>query len=444
MDRKHRVLIMGAAGRDFHNFNLVYRGNPDVEVVAFTAAQIPGIYGKVYPAVLAGELYPKGIRIFSEDDLAALIHEHRVAEVVFSYSDVPYQKVMQKAALVNSCGAKFSMLGAIQTMIKSNKPVVAICATRTGCGKSQVTRKVCQILKAMGRTAVPIRHPMPYGDLAEQAVQRFATLYDLNRHHCTIEEMEEYEPHIAENRVIYAGVDYGAILRQAEEEADIIVWDGGNNDTSFYVPDLLITVVDPLRLGHEVSYYPGQVNLITADVVVINKADSTTPGVIAQLRETIRQQNPKAVIIVAASPVKVDDPGKIAGKRVLVVEDGPTLTHGEMLFGAGTVAANKFGASKIVDPRPFLRGSLADTFQLYPNIGTILPAMGYSPEQVADLRATIIAAHEAGAIDSVVIGTPIDLARVIELPIAAVRVSYDLMEIGTPTLKEVIQNRFSA
>ena len=432
MARK-KVVIMGAAGRDFHNFNVLYRDNPDVEVVAFTATQIPDIEGRKYPAALAGELYPKGIPILAEEDLGEIIEEHGVEEVIFAYSDVTHEHVMHAASFVNAMGPDFQLVGTSSTMVESIKPVISICATRTGCGKSQTTRRVTEILKSMGLKVVSIRHPMPYGDLAKQAVQRFATLADLKKHKCTIEEMEEYEPHIEAGNVIYAGVDYEAILREAEKEADIILWDGGNNDTSFYLPDLLITVVDPLRPGHEVAYHPGETNLLQSDVVVINKIDSASLADIEQVRDTIRQVNPLAVIVEAASPVSVEDPDLIEGQRVLVIEDGPTLTHGEMKLGAGTVAALKHGAEP-VDPRPYLKGSLVETFIKYPEIGELLPAMGYGAQQVKDLEATI----KAVDCDAVIIGTPIDLRRVVKIDKPSTRVTYDLETIGRPDMEDVI------
>ncbi|MBU1318900.1 MAG: cyclic 2,3-diphosphoglycerate synthase [candidate division Zixibacteria bacterium] len=429
-----RVLIMGAAGRDFHNFNTYYRDNKSYEVVAFTATQIPDIEGRKYPAKLAGKLYPKGIPIESEDNLIKLIEKHDVEDVVFSYSDVTFNYVMDKASWVNAAGANFVLLGNAQTMIDSKVPVIAVTAIRTGCGKSQTTRRVCEILKELGKKVVAIRHPMPYGDLAKQACQRFAKLSDLDKHECTIEEREEYEPHIMRGTIVYAGVDYGQILREAEKEADIIVWDGGNNDTSFYTPDLQITVVDPHRPGHEVSYYPGQTNFVTADVIVINKIDTADPFDVEQVRENIAHYNPEAIVIDGASPVVVEDPTVIRDKRVLVVEDGPTLTHGEMQFGAGVVAARKFGAAELVDPRPYLKGSLVQTFEKYTDIGVLLPAMGYGGKQVKDLEKTI----NATECDGVVIGTPIDLRRIVKIKHPTTRVTYDLQEIGSPNLPEVL------
>jgi len=435
--KQTNVIIMGAAGRDFHNFNTFFRGNEDFNVVAFTAAQIPDIDGRKYPAVLAGDLYPKGIKIVDESELSELINEHDVDQVVFSYSDVPHEVVMHKAALVNACGADFIMMGGKRTMLKSTKPVIAINAIRTGCGKSQTTRRVVNILKDMGLKVVSIRHPMPYGNLAEQAVQRFGCIDDLKKHQCTIEEMEEYEPHIAMGSVIYAGVDYEAILREAEKEADVILWDGGNNDTSFYDADIIITVVDPHRPGHEVSYYPGETNLRMADIVVINKIDTADNDNIEMVRQNIRKANPNALIVDAASPITVEDPSVIFGKKVLVIEDGPTLTHGEMEYGAGMVAAVKFGAEDIVDPRPYTVGSITDTFKKYPDIGVLLPAMGYGEQQMKDLEKTI----ENTECDAVIIGTPIDLRRVIKIKKPTVRVTYDLQEIGQPDLKVILNEK---
>ena len=436
---KRKVLIMGAAGRDFHNFNTRFRDAASHNVVAFTATQIPDIEGRVYPPALAGPLYPNGIPIHDEKELSTLIKEHAVDEVVFSYSDVRHEYVMHKASQINALGADFVLLGGRHTMLKSTKPVVSICAVRTGCGKSQTTRRVADILKNMGKKLAAIRHPMPYGDLAAQAVQRFASYDDLKKHNCTIEEMEEYEPHIETGTIIYAGVDYQAILDQAEAEADIILWDGGNNDTPFYQPDLSIVVADPLRPGHESSYYPGETNLRMADVVVINKIDSARPEAVEAVRAAVRSMRPSAQIIEAASPIYVDDPAVIQGKRVLVVEDGPTLTHGEMKIGAGTVAAEKFGAREIIDPRPFLQGSLVDTFSRYPEIGRLLPAMGYGAGQVSDLEATINRAD----CDAVIIGTPIDLRRVVNISKPATRVTYDLQEIGAPSLEDILISKFS-
>ena len=431
---KKRILIMGAAGRDFHNFNTCYRNNRSAEVVCFTATQIPDIAGRKYPKALAGKLYPKGIPIYPESELLDLIRKYDIDNVVFSYSDVRHEHVMHTASAVLAAGANFTLLGTRDTMLKSTKPVIAVCAVRTGAGKSQTTRRVCEILKEFGLKVVAVRHPMPYGDIAKQACQRFGSLTDLVKHQCTIEEMEEYEPHIARGQVIYAGVDYEKILRQAEKEADVVVWDGGNNDLSFYKPDLYITVADPHRPGHELEYHPGEVNLLAADVVVINKIDTADGECIEIVRANIREYNPKATIIDGASPITVENPSVIRGKRVLVVEDGPTATHREMQYGAGTVAANKYGAAELVDPRPYLKGTLIDVFRKYPEIGTLLPAMGYGGKQVKDLEATIAAT----LCDSVIIGTPIDLRRVIKIKQPSTRVEYNLQEIGSPTLKEVL------
>jgi predicted GTPase len=430
-----RVIIMGAAGRDFHNFNVFFRDNESYEVIAFTATQIPDIEGRMYPPELSGSLYPQGIPIKSEQDLPGLIREHKVDQVIFSYSDVSHEYIGHRAALVNGTGADFVLMGSNRTMLKSKVPVIAICATRTGCGKSQTTRRVSQILREKRKRVVAIRHPMPYGDLAKQKVQRFAKYVDLQTHRCTIEEMEEYEPHLDMGNIVYAGVDYGAILEQAEKEADVILWDGGNNDTSFYKPDLLIVVADPHRANHELTYYPGETNLRTADVIVINKIDTADLDKIDTVRRNIRSVNPGAVVIEAASPLYVDDPDVIRGKRVLVIEDGPTLTHGEMTYGAGVVAAEKYGAAEIVDPRPWVKGTIAETFQKYPGIGSLLPAMGYGEQQVRDLKETI----DAVECDTVVIGTPIDLNKVVEIGKPAVRVRYQLQEIGEPTLDDVLK-----
>jgi predicted GTPase len=434
MSDRIKVLIMGAAGRDFHNFNVFFKDNEDYDVVAFTATQIPDIDGRKYPSELAGSLYPEGIPIHDEEELEELIYDLDVDEVVFAYSDLPYDYVMSKAAIVNYAGADFRLMGAKSTMIPSTKPVIAICAARTGCGKSQTTRAVCDHLTAQGKKVVAIRHPMPYGDLVKQRVQRFAEIADLKKHDCTIEEMEEYEPHIMNNTVVYAGVDYEAILREAEKEADIIVWDGGNNDMPFYLPDIMITVVDPHRAGHELTYYPGETNLLMADVIVINKIDTADIDDISTVRENIRIVNPEAIVIDAASPVSVDDDDVIYGKNVLVVEDGPTLTHGEMQYGAGVVAAEKYGAASLVDPRPWTVGKLTETFEKYPDIGQILPAMGYGDEQMKDLETTINKVE----CDAVVIGTPIDLRRIINIEKPSVRVTYKLQEIGMPTLASIL------
>ncbi|MEE4177941.1 MAG: cyclic 2,3-diphosphoglycerate synthase [Bacteroides sp.] len=431
---RKNVIIIGAAGRDFHNFNTYYRGNENYRVVAFTAAQIPDIDGRKYPAELAGALYPDGIPIYAQDDLPRLIKELDVDICAFSYSDVSYQQVMALGAIVNANGADFLLIGPKETMIKSTKPVIAVGAIRTGCGKSQTSRRIIEVLMEHGIKVVAIRHPMPYGDLVAQKVQRFATVEDLHKHKCTIEEMEEYEPHVVRGNVIYAGVDYEAILREAEKEADVILWDGGNNDFPFYKPDLMVTVVDPHRPGHELNYYPGEVTLRLADIVVINKMDSAGPENIQIVRDNIAKVNPKAIVVDGASPLTVDKPELIKGKRVLVVEDGPTLTHGHMKIGAGTVAANKYGAKELVDPRPFVVGKLAETFKIYPTIGTLLPAMGYGDQQVADLEKTI----NNTDCDAVVIATPIDLNRIVKINKPTVKVEYSLQEIGAPTFGGLI------
>ncbi|MBI5156839.1 MAG: GTPase [Acidimicrobiia bacterium] len=434
---RRRVIIIGAAGRDFHNFNTRFREDPSVEVVAFTAAQIPGIGGRRYPPELAGPLYPEGIPIFAEEKLPALIVEHKVHECVFSYSDVSYAHVMGVSAIVLAAGASFTILGPTDTQVRSTKPVVAVCAIRTGAGKSQTSRRVVEVLMGLGLKVVAIRHPMPYGNLLLQKVQRFAQISDLEKHECTIEEMEEYEPHIVRGNVIYSGDDYEAIVRAAEQDpdgCDVIVWDGGNNDFSFLKPDLQVTVVDPHRPGHELGYFPGEVNFRRADVIVINKMDTASPEGIATVKANIAKVNPKALVVEANSPPMLADPSLVKGKRVLVVEDGPTLTHGEMKIGAGTVAAEQHGAKELVDPRPFLVGSLVDTFKTYPNIGTLLPAMGYGADQIKDLAATI----NASDADAVVIGTPIDLGRILEIDKPHTRVTYDLAEIGSPNLTEIL------
>ncbi len=438
MTRKN-VIIIGAAGRDFHNFNTYYREKEEYNVVAFTAAQIPDIDGRKYPAELAGKYYPDGIPIFAECDLPRLIKELNADICVFAYSDVPYAHVMKMSAIVNAAGAHFMLLGPKETMVKSTKPVVSVCAIRTGSGKSQTSRRVIELLMAAGLKVVAVRHPMPYGDLVAQKVQRFATVEDLHKHKCTIEEMEEYEPHVVRGNVIYAGVDYEAILRAAENDpdgCDVILWDGGNNDFSFYQPDLMITVVDPHRPGHEIAYYPGEVNLRIADVIVINKMDSASPENIQIVRDNIAKFAPNAIVVDGASPISVDDASLIKGKRVLVVEDGPTLTHGEMKIGAGVVAAKRFGAAELVDPRPFVVGKLAETFRIYPNIGTLLPAMGYGDQQVKDLETTI----NNTECDSVVIATPIDLNRLVKINKPNTRVYYDLQEIGQPDLAGVVSD----
>jgi predicted GTPase len=434
---KRKVIIIGAAGRDFHNFNTYYRNNNAYEVVAFTAAQIPDIAGRAYPAQLAGKLYPKGIPIYDEKDLPKLIKKLEVDECVFSYSDVTYQRVMATGAIVEAAGASFTMLGPKDTQLKSTKPVVSVCAVRTGCGKSQTSRRVIEILMAKGLKVVAVRHPMPYGDLVAQKVQRYAEISDLAKHKCTVEEMEEYEPHVVRGNVIYAGVDYEAILRAAEKDpkgCDVILWDGGNNDFPFYQSDLQITVVDPHRPGHELMYYPGEVSLRLADVAVINKIDSADAAGIQTVRRNIAAINPGAIVVDAASTLDVDDPSVIKGKRVLAIEDGPTLTHGEMKIGAAVVASQKFGAAGFVDPRPYTVGKLKDTFKTYPNIGVLLPAMGYGKQQLKDLEATI----NRTDCDSVVIGTPIDLSRIIKINKPFTRVYYNLQEIGRPNLDGVL------
>jgi len=433
-----KTLIMGAAGRDFHNFNVFFRDNKDYQVVAFTATQIPNIEGRRYPAELAGSLYPEGIPIYPESDLLDLIKKHQVEQVIFAYSDVPHEVVMHKASTVNAAGADFRLMGTKTTQVKSTKPVISICAIRTGCGKSQTTRRVSQVLRGMGYKVAAIRHPMPYGDLVKQRVQRFATYADLDKHECTIEEREEYEPHIDNGVIVYAGVDYEAILRQAEQEVDIILWDGGNNDFPFYVPDLQIVVLDPHRPGHEMAYHPGETNTRLADVFVINKVDTANPDAIIAVRSAAYAVNPKAIFIEGASPLFVDNPDAIRGKRVLVVEDGPTLTHGEMQYGAGWVAARRFGAAEIVDPRPFAVGTIAATYQKYSKTGPILPAMGYGDEQVHDLEKTINGAD----VDLVVSATPIDLTRIIRINKPIQRVRYELQEIGVPTLEDILKKKF--
>ena len=433
-----RTLIMGAAGRDFHNFNVFFRDNKDYEVVAFTATQIPDIEGRTYPAQLAGKLYPKGIPIYAETDLLKLIKDLKVDQVVFAYSDVPHEYVMHKASMVLAAGPDFRLMGEKATQIKSSKPVVSVCAVRTGSGKSQTTRRVSLILRGMGYKVAAIRHPMPYGDLVKQEVQRFATYADLDKYECTIEEREEYEPHLDNGVIVYAGVDYEKILRQAEKEVDIILWDGGNNDFPFYVSDLQIVVADPHRPGHEASYHPGETNARSADVFVINKVDTADAENVFKVRESLRLLNPRATVIEAASPLFVDDPDAIRGKRVLVIEDGPTLTHGEMAYGAGYVAARRFGAAEIVDPRPFAVNSIKATYEKYPKTGPILPAMGYGEAQTKDLEATINQAD----VDMVIIGTPIDLTRVIKINKPSQRVRYELQEIGQPTLDDILKKKF--
>ena len=433
-----KTIIMGAAGRDFHNFNTFFRGNRDYEVVAFTATQIPDIEGRVYPAELAGNLYPKGIPIRAEEELPELIKRHAVEQVVFAYSDIPHEVVMHKASLVNSLGADFRLMGTKYTQVKSTKPVVSVCAVRTGSGKSQTTRRVSLILRDMGYKVAAIRHPMPYGNLVRQEVERFADYADLDEYETTIEEREEYEPHLDNGVIVYAGVDYEKILRAAEKEVDIILWDGGNNDFPFYVSDYQIVVADPHRAGHETMYYPGETNVRLADVFVINKVDTADPEKVIAVRENLRKLNPTAIQIEAASPLFVNDPDAIRGKRVLVVEDGPTLTHGEMAYGAGFVAARRFGAAEIVDPRPFAVKSIAATYKKYPKTGPILPAMGYGEAQMKDLEATI----NGSDVDLVIVGTPIDLTRVIKLKKPYQRVRYELQEIGQPTLADLLKKKF--
>jgi len=434
---KKNVIIIGAAGRDFHNFNTYYRGNEAYSVVAFTAAQIPDIEGREYPAELAGHLYPEGIPIYGEQELPRLIKDLEVDDCVFSYSDVSYQHIMSVSAIVEAAGANFILLGPKDTMIKSTKPVISVGAIRTGCGKSQTSRRIIEILMAKGLKVVAIRHPMPYGDLVAQKVQRYAELSDLTKYNCTVEEMEEYEPHVVRGNVIYAGVDYEAIVRAAEKDpdgCDVILWDGGNNDFPFYVSDLMVTVVDPHRPGHELTYYPGEVTLRIADVVVINKMDSADAAGIQTVRDNIAAVNPDAIVIDGASTLDIDDPSVVRGKNVLVVEDGPTLTHGEMKIGAGIVAAHKFGAAGLVDPRPYTVGRLSETFELYPGIGTLLPAMGYGEQQLKDMETTI----NNTECDAVVIGTPIDLSRIIKINKPVTRVYYNLQEIGRPNFDSIL------
>jgi predicted GTPase len=433
-----RVIIMGAAGRDFHNFNVYFRDNPDYQVVAFTATQIPNIEGRRYPPELAGHLYPEGIPIYPEEELTDLVRRYQVDQVVFAYSDVSHEYVMHKASQALVAGADFRLMGTGSTMLTSRKPVVAVCAVRTGSGKSQTTRHVCDVLRRMGHRVVVVRHPMPYGDLTAQVVQRFATYEDLDRYRCTIEEREEYEPHIDRGVVVYAGVDYERILRQAEEEADIVVWDGGNNDLPFFRPDLHIVVADPHRPGHEVRYHPGEANLRAADVVVINKVNTADPDGIAQVRRNIQEVNPQAIVVEAASPIFVEDPGAIQGRRVLVIEDGPTLTHGEMAYGAGVTAARRFGAAELVDPHPYAVRSIAETFRKYPHIGPLLPAMGYGDEQIRDLEETI----NATPCDLVLAATPVDIRRLLKVRYPVDRVRYELQVIGRPTLEEILLRRF--
>ncbi|MCH8288237.1 MAG: GTPase [Candidatus Marinimicrobia bacterium] len=434
MTDRIRTVIMGAAGRDFHNFNTVFRGDEKFEVVAFTATQIPNIEGRRYPPELSGELYPDGIPIYPETEISKIIKDENIDQVIFAYSDVSHQYVMELSSKINALGAQFSTMGADQTMVKSSKPVVAVCAVRTGSGKSQTTRKVAEVLGAMGKRVAVIRHPMAYGDLASQAVQRFAEYADLEKHQVTIEEREEYEPHISRGNVVFAGVDYEAILRTAEKEADVILWDGGNNDMPFYKPDFMFTVADPHRAGHELTYYPGSTCARMADVVIINKVNTAERADVELVRNNILSVNPGVILIEANSPVTVDNPELIKGKRVLVVEDGPTLTHGGMKYGAGVVAAEESGAAELIDPRPYAVGSIKEAFDKYPDIGKLLPAMGYGNGQIKDLQDTINSVD----CDSVVIGTPIDLTKIINIEKPSVRVSYELEEIGTPDIKEIL------
>lgn len=429
---------MGAAGRDFHNFNVAFRADERAEVVAFTAAQIPGIEGRLYPPELAGRLYPEGIPIHAEEELESLIARLGATEVVFAYSDVSHETVMHQASRVLAAGADFSLLGPRSTGLRARVPVVAVCAVRTGCGKSQTTRAVARILRDSGRRVAVVRHPMPYGELAAQRLQRFATLDDLTAADCTIEEREEYEPHLAQGSIVYAGIDYGAILEAAQDEADIVIWDGGNNDLPFYLPDVHVTVTDPLRPGHETRYHPGETNLRMADVAIINKVDSATPEAVAELRRTIEEVNPQAEIIEARSPITVENEGALRGRKVLVVEDGPTLTHGEMAFGAGVVAARRAGAS-LVDPRPWAAGSIKEVFERHPHIGALLPAMGYSESQREELSATI----NSSDAEAVLIATPIDLRKVVDLDKPAYRATYELEDASTPTLADVLRDRLS-
>ncbi len=434
--QKIKTVIMGAAGRDFHNFNSFFRNNPQYDVIAFTATQIPNIEGRQYPSSLAGESYPDGIPILPEEELTDIIKDRDIELVVFSYSDVSHEYVMHCASSIAVAGANFMLLGSKATMLISSKPVVSVCAVRTGCGKSQTTRRVADILKARGKNVVVIRHPMPYGDLSRQAVQRFGSIEDINNQKCTIEEREEYEPHVENGTVVYAGVDYHEILKEAEKEADYIVWDGGNNDLPFYKPDVHITVADPLRPGHELMYHPGESNLRMADIVVINKVDTADYEDVIMIVENIRETNPGARIIEATSPLTITDPAAVMGKRVLVIEDGPTLTHGEMSYGAGVVAAHRYGAKELVDPRPFLSGSLKDTFKDYPDIGPLVPAMGYGAQQVSDLSETINNAD----CDLVIIATPVDLAKIMDIRHPHIRIRYELQEIGHPNLEDILND----
>lgn len=429
-----RIVIMGAAGRDFHNFNVFFRNHRGYEVVAFTATQIPDIEGRVYPASLAGELYPEGIPIIAEEDLPGLAGRHRIDQAVFAYSDVPHTYVMGRASLCISLGLDFVLMGSNRTMLDSSRPVVAVCAVRTGAGKSPTTRRVTEVIRAAGLQPAVVRHPMPYGDLAKQAVQRFGTYEDLERHDCTIEEREEYEPHLDRGTLVFAGVDYAGILKAAEAEADVIVWDGGNNDIPFYRPDLWLTVVDPHRPGHETLYHPGEVNLRMADCLIINKIDTAEPAGVQQVRDSIARYNPQAQVIDAAAPIFIDDPERIRGRRVLVIEDGPTLTHGEMKYGAGVVVARRYGAAELIDPRPYAVGTIGKTFAKYPHVGPLLPAMGYGAAQVKELEETIARTPA----DLVLIATPIDLRRLVDIRQPAARVRYEMQEIGLPTLPQVL------
>lgn len=433
-----RTLILGAAGRDFHNFNVRYRTDERTEVVAFTAEQIPHIEDRRYPAELAGDLYPEGIPIHPEERLESLIEELDVARCVLAYSDISHDYVGHLASRVNAAGADFVLMGAASTMLKSSRPVVAVCASRTGVGKSQTSRAVVRLLRQAGKRVAVVRHPMPYGDLLRQRVQRFASEEDLVKHDVTIEEREEYEPHIATGSVVYAGVDYEEILRAAEEEADVILWDGGNNDTAFYLPDIYITLVDPHRVGHELTYYPGETNVRLADAIIVNKVGTASMDQVLQVEENVRSINPRATVVEAASPLFVRDPSRLKGKRVLAVEDGPTLTHGGMTYGAGVIGARKAGAAEIVDPRPFAVGEIAETFDTYPGIGPLLPAMGYGQKQIQDLEETIRRAAEAG-VEAVSIGTPIDLARLVDIPVPHTRVRYELQVLGEPTLADILE-----
>jgi predicted GTPase len=436
-DMIEKVIIMGAAGRDFHNFNVYFKDNARYNVVAFTAAQIPDIAGRLYPAELAGSLYPQGLPIYPEDNLAELIRKNKVDLVAFSYSDVPHVEVMHKASLAMAEGADFILIGAPYTMLESQKTVVSVCAVRTGCGKSQTTRKVCEILKTNGKKVVVVRHPMPYGDLRNQVVQRYSTYDDFKKHQCTIEEREEFEPLVEQGVVVYAGIDYGKILAEAEKEADVIIWDGGNNDTPFYKPDLHIVLFDPHRAGHELLYYPGETNMIMADIAVINKVDSAPAQKVWQVRKNIEEYAPGAQIVLAESSLVVKQPEMIHGKRVLVIEDGPTLTHGEMPFGAGIVAAETFEAAEIIDPRPYAVGSLNETYTVYPHIENVIPAMGYTPDQISDLENTINRAD----CDLVLFATPIHLPLVLNIQKPTLRVRYEYQDHGQPTLEKLISAR---